>query len=142
MAFRGGHAAVVSYLRSCGVTERIGEKSVPAPKKKPARFKRLTPMRVRAERVGVLDRYKDTPPDLRQRVDPGSPAAKKELQAIHKHNHQVVDRAEVASDANTAVYRRRLSADAESHRKRKRKLEDSYEHVPTYAAAVRSMLGR
>ena len=142
LAFRSGHASVVSYLRNCGAREHPGHgrrtphmaetagfkigSSLPQPKpeKNRSRRKRSTPMRERAERVGVLDRYKDTPPELRARADNGSPSAKKELNALHKYNHQVVDRAEVAAAPIQTEHLHRQGANALSHRKRK--LEKSF----------------
>ena len=76
-------------------------------------------MRERAERAGVLDRYRETPPGLRERAESGSRSAKKELTALHKHNHQVVDRAEVAARPDSYEHDCRLQRDAQSHRKRK-----------------------
>ena len=55
---------------------------------------------------------------MRERAQNGSACAKKELQAIHKHNHQVVDRAEVAANQAREELDRRRQADASSHRKR------------------------
>ena len=75
-------------------------------------------MRERARRAGVLDRLRDSPPGVRERAQNGSASAKKELQAIHKHNHQVVDRAEVAANPAREELDRRRQADASSHRKR------------------------
>ncbi len=92
--------------------------SLPQPKKKPKRHKRLTPLRERAERAGVLDRFKVTPPGLRERAEGGSVPAKKEIQALQKHNHQVVDRAEVAAAPDQLKHWTRLDSDARSHRKR------------------------
>ena len=74
------------------------------PKKKPKRHKRLTPLRERAEWAGVLDHFKVTPPGLRERAEGGSAPAKTQLQALHKHNHQVVDRAEVAAASSIHVF--------------------------------------
>ena len=54
----------------------------------------------------------------RERAQNGSASAKKELQAIHKHNHQVVDRAEVAAHPERLELDCRRKADASSHRKR------------------------
>ena len=130
LAFRGGHTDVVSYLRSYGVREHTGSGntktgkhafeegvSLPEPPKQQAkRQQRSTPMRTRAERANVLDRYKDTPPGLRDRIQDGSASAKKELRAIHKHNHQVVDRAEVATHPDKARHAKRKSADAKQKR--------------------------
>ena len=62
-------------------------------------------MKVRAERAGVLDRLRVTPPGLRERAKglvPGcsvatyipqeeQTAAATELQKLQKYNHQVVD---------------------------------------------------
>ena len=76
-------------------------------------------MRERAERAGVLDRYKATPPGVRDRAESGSKSAKKELKALHKHNHQVVDRAEVAARPDRYEHDCRLQRDSQSHRKRK-----------------------
>ena len=59
-----------------------------------------------AERVGVSDKLKATPPGVRETIDRGSPsseevrAAKKQLQAIQKANHQVVSRAELRLPRN------------------------------------------
>ena len=94
-------------------------RTLPLPKKQRTRAKRLTPMRDRAARAGVLHRYKDTPPGLRKRAEDGSPSAKKQLQAMHKHNHQIVDRAEVAAAPDKTQHFLRLESDAQSHRKRK-----------------------
>ena len=79
-------------------------------------------MRVRAERAGVLDRYKDTPPGLRDRATDGSLSAKKQLNAIHKHNHQVVDRAEVRSAPCQSTYQARKDTDTEGKCRRRRQL--------------------
>ena len=78
----------------------------------------LDPLRERARRAGVLDRLRDSPPGARERAQNGSASAKKELQAIHKHNHQVVDRAEVAAHPERLELDCRRKADASSHRKR------------------------
>ena len=72
----------------------------------------------RLDLAGVLDRLRDSPPGVRERAQNGSASAKKELQAIHKHNHQVVDRAEVAANPAREELDRRRQADASSHRKR------------------------
>ena len=93
--------------------------SLPEPKKKPKRHKRLTPLRKRAERASVLDRFKVTPPGLRERAEGGSAPAKKQLQALHKHSPQVVDRSEVAAAPDQLKHWSRLDSDARSHRKRK-----------------------
>ena len=132
-AYRGGHAPIISYLRTHKVEEQLGSgaifpglkkgHSLPRPKKKPKRHKRLTPLRERAERAGVLDRFKVTPPGLRERAEGGSVPAKKELQALQKHNHQVVDRAEVAAAPDQLKHWTRLDSDARSHRKRKLQLQ-------------------
>ena len=133
-AYRGGHAPIVSHLRAHNVEEYVGRgnsdfgwlkkgQSLPEPKKKPKRHKRLTPLRERAERAGVLDRFKVTPPGLRERAESGSVPAKKELQALQKHNHQVVDRAEVAAAPDQLKHWTRLDSDARSHRKRKLQLQ-------------------
>ena len=128
-AYRGGHAPIVSYLRGHKVEEHVGRfglmkkgHSLPEPKKKPKRHKRLTPLRERAERAGVLHRFKVTPPGLRERAEGGSVPAKKQLQALHKHNHQVVDRSEVAAAPDQLKHLSRLDSDARSHRKRKLQL--------------------
>ena len=132
-AYRGGHAPIISYLRTHKVEEHLGSgaifpglkkgHSLPRPKKKPKRHKRLTPLRERAERAGVLDRFKVTPPGLRERAEGGSVPAKKEIQALQKHNHQVVDRAEVAAAPDQLKHWTRLDSDARSHRKRKLQLQ-------------------
>ena len=128
-AYRGGHAPIVSYLRGHKVEEHVGSgmfglmkkgHSLPEPKKKP---KRLTPLRERAERASVLDRFKVTPPGLRECAEGGSAPAKKQLQALHKHNHQVVDRSEVAAAPDQLKHWSRLDSDARSHRKRKLQLQ-------------------
>ena len=123
IAFRAGHATVVSYLRSCGIREDNLERQYPngptwTAKPQQKRKKRTTPMRERARRAGVLDRLRDSPPGARERAQNGSASAKKELQAIHKHNHQVVDRAEVAAHPERLELDCRRKADASSHRKR------------------------
>ena len=110
-----GHHDVVNYLLTCG----LSHVSQPQPRKKATRRKRLTPLRERANLAGVLDRYKESPPGLRARAESGSISAKKELTAIHKRNHQVVDRAEVASMPCRLLHDQRLKANALSHRKRK-----------------------
>jgi len=137
LAFRRRHEPIVSYLRACGVHEHLGPgrtslqtqteehfkrgKTLPQARheKSASQGRRSTPMRERAERAGVLDRYKATPPGLRDRAESGSRSAKKELKALHKHNHQVVDRAEVASRPDRYEHDCRLQRDAQSHRKRK-----------------------
>ena len=138
LAFRARHEPVVSYLRACGVDEHLGggrtslqtqtelyfKRGKTLPQTKPEkhasrRSKRTTPMRERAERAGVLDRYRETPPGLRERAESGSRSAKKELTVQHKHNHQVVDRAEVAARPDSYEHDCRLQRDAQSHRKRK-----------------------
>ena len=142
LAIRERHESIVSFLRSCGACEHVGSgrtslrtqtdwlfkkgKTLPQARneKPPSRHKRTTPMRERAERAEVLDRYKETPPGLRERAESGSRSAKKELTAIHKHNHKVVDRAEVAARADTYEHDRRLQKDAQAHGKRK--LEKSF----------------
>ena len=127
LASRAGHDPVISFLRSCNVHEHIGggntsrrrcTKKPPKPGRKPRLPKRKTPMRERARRACVLDRLRDSPPGVRERAQNGSASAKKELQAIHKHNHQVVDRAEVAANPAREELDRRRQADASSHRKR------------------------
>ena len=62
-------------MRGHKVEEHVGRfglmkkgHSLPEPKKKPKRHKRLTPLRERAERAGVLHRFKVTPPGLRERA--------------------------------------------------------------------------
>ena len=133
LAFRAGHSAVVSYLRQHGVREHLGsgrisasaepfeaERSLPAPKK-PRKAQRTTPMRTRAERANVLDRYKDTPPNLRERASEGSQSAKNQLRAIRKHDHQVVDRAEIAAHPDQARHAERKSCGAKQKRTRRLK---------------------
>ena len=57
LAFRAGHATVVSFLRSCGIREDVlNGRNMPAPKPQRKRCKRATPMRERARRAGVLER--------------------------------------------------------------------------------------
>ena len=141
LAYRGGHVDVVAYLRAHSVDEHVGmgrtseasgthhhvfKRGVSMPqeqKKKPSKrtANRLTPMRVRAERAGVLDRYKDTPPGLRDRATDGSLSAKKQLNAIHKHNHQVVDRAEVQTAPSLLKYEERKEAHADGMCKQRRR---------------------
>ena len=62
---------MVAYLRAHGVTEENFRGRVP-PKKAARKAKRSTPMRERAEKAGVLERYKTTPPGLRERAESGS----------------------------------------------------------------------
>ena len=125
LAYRSGRRSVVDYLRGCGVgtdlgtggirgrdisgthTNTLHKASPPAsPESKQKRPKRTTPLRERAERVGVSDKLKATPPGVRETIDRGSPsseevrAAKKQLQAIQKANHQVVSRAELRLPRN------------------------------------------
>ena len=139
VAFRRRHEPIVSYLRACGVQEHLGpgrtslqtqtkehfKRGKTLPQARPeksasqGRPRRSTPMRERAERAGVLDRYKATPPGVRDRAESGSKSAKKELKALHKHNHQVVDRAEVAARPDRFEHDCRLQQDSQSHRKRK-----------------------
>jgi len=132
LAFRAGHSAVVCYLRQNGVKEHLGsgrtkagerfeeQVSQPAPRQR-RKAQRTTPMRTRAERADVLDRYKDTPPGLHERVKEGSQSAKKELHALRKHNHQIVDRAEQAADPDQSCHLEQKSREA--RRKRKRRLD-------------------
>ena len=96
--------------------------SLPPPKRIVTRPKRSTPMRERAERVGVLDRYRDTPIGLRERCTAGSPAAKKEMQAHKQRNHQIVDRAELKARRDSTLYTARKQADCDGKSARKRKL--------------------
>ena len=125
LAYRNGRRSVVDYLRGCCVgtdlgtggirgrdisgthTNTLHKASPPAsPESKQKRPKRTTPLRERAERVGVSDKLKATPPGVRETIDRGSPsseevrAAKKQLQAIQKANHQVVSRAELRLPRN------------------------------------------
>ena len=143
LAFRARHEPVVSYLRACGVDEHLGggrtslqtqtelyfKRGKTLPQTKPQkhasrRSKRTTPMRQRAERAGVLDRYRKTPPGLRewagQRGAQGLPRTELTcLRPCTSTNHQVVDRAEVAARPDSYEHDCRLQRDAQSHRKRK-----------------------
>ena len=84
------------------------------------RKKRTTPMKVRAERAGVLAKIKDTPPGLHARAEAGSPATKQQLFALQKHNRQVVDRAEVMSDLDQSLYNDRKQVDCNRRAAKKR----------------------
>ena len=147
-AFRGGHISVVTFLRSCGVAEHIHSgrtserfeqsKSLPAPKAKPKRTIRTTPMKLRAERAGVLHRYKDISPGLLDRAqglaseefanisEEEHQAAAKELQKLQKHNQQIVNRAEIAASANKLP--RALILQADANRKKRSRREKTLDN--------------
>jgi hypothetical protein len=84
---------------------------LPAKRKRPS--KRVTPIKKRAENLGI--ELELTPVGVRDIVAYGSPSKKKEartqLQRLQKARHQKVDRAEIKSQ-NEALHERRQALDA------------------------------
>jgi len=146
-AFDSGHREVVGILRETpeyptsrfAVDPRCAMQGTPpsSPDKlrsskraKPTKPQRTTPMRDRAEKAGVSDKMRATPPGVRELIaagpDSSSPVrqAKLQLHAVQKVNRQVVARAEREQPRNSDQKREVQIADAERKRTQrgKRKL--------------------
>ena len=143
-AFHNGHREVVGILRETPqyATSRFAVRGVmqgtppSSPDKlrskraKPAKPQRTTPMRDRAEKAGVSDKMRATPPGVRELIaagpDSSSPVrrAKLQLHAVQKANRQVVARAEREQPRNADQKREVQTVDAERKRTQrgKRKL--------------------
>ena len=143
-AFDNGHREVVGILRDTPqyptsfAVRSVWQGTPPSsPEKlrskraKPAKPQRTTPMRDRAEKAGVSDKMRATPPGVRELIiaagpDSSSPVrwAKLQLHAVQKANRQVVARAEREQPRNSDQKREVQIADAERKRTQrgKRKL--------------------
>ena len=146
-AFHNGHREVVGILRETpeyptsrfAVDNRLVDLQGTPPsspdklrskRAKPVKPQRTTPMRDRAEKAGVGDKMRATPPGVRELIaagpDSSSPVrrAKLQLHAVQKANRQVVARAEREQPRNADQKREVQTVDAERKRTQrgKRKL--------------------
>ena len=147
-AFRSGHREVVEILRALPqyatsthaayalAAEKRGEPQLSPPSspdepkggRKAKKPKRSTPLRDRAEKVGVSDKLQTTPPGIREAIAAGPASssfvieAKKKLQATQKANHQIITRAEQQQSRNADQKQETLHADAR-RKQRKRDVE-------------------
>ena len=147
-AFDSGHREVVGILRETpeyptswfaadprfvmqGTPPSSPDKLRSSKRAKPTKPQRTTPMRDRAEKAGVSDKMRATPPGVRELIiaagpDSSSPVrrAKLQLHAVQKANRQVVTRAEREQPRNSDQKREVQIADAERKRTQygKRKL--------------------
>ena len=147
-AFDNGHREVVGILRETpeyptsrfAVDNRLVDLQGTPPsspdklrskRAKPAKPQRTTPMRDRAEKAGVSDKMRATPPGVRELIaagpDSSSPVrrAKQQLHAVQKANRQIVAQCAEQQQPRNADQKREVQiADAERKRtqRSKRKL--------------------